>query len=53
MQERYRGIIRRATASLAGAQRALEEFQRAKLPAFSAGTLAGQQERLLEALFQN
>ncbi len=53
VQERYRGIIRRATASLAGAQRALEEFQRAKLPAFSAGTLAGQQERLLEALFQN
>lgn len=51
--ERYRAIVRRATASLAAAQRSLEGFQRAKLPAFSAGTLAGQQERLLEALFQD
>ena len=49
--ERYRAIVRQATASLAAAQRALEAFQRAKLPVFSAGTLAGQQERLLELLF--
>ena len=51
MTERYRAIVRQATASLAAAQRALEAFQRAKLPVFSAGTLAGQQERLLELLF--
>ena len=51
--ERYRAIVRRATAQLSSAQRALEAFQRAKLPAFSAGTLAGQQERLAEELFED
>ena len=51
--ERYRAIVRRATAQLSSAQRALEAFQRAKLPVFSAGTLAGQQERLAEILFED
>lgn len=50
--ERYRAVVRQATAQLAAALRSLEAFQRAKFPAFSAGTLAGQQERLAEMLFQ-
>ena len=48
---RYRALVRQATAKLSAARLSLEAFQRTRLPAFSAGTLAGQQERLIELLF--